>query len=118
MVFEITHNGLQNFFEKKSSLRDLVTLCPSGYVYYIDIDDNIDFKRFFQSDLDSIPTSYLPSEKSFYNERHYEKYADIMKRRLKEEVVRQKMPDYLISSNTAFLPKPHRRIEKVARIHK
>jgi len=82
MVFEVTNNGLKNFFGKKSRLLDLVKLSPSSHVYYIDIDDDINFKRFFRSGKDNIPTSYLPSEKSFYNERHYEKYADVMKRHL------------------------------------
>ncbi len=80
MVFKVTN--LKKFFSKKCNLQDLIKFCPSGFVYYIDIDDNIEFKKIFKSNIDNIPASYLPSEKSFYNERHYEKYAETLKRGL------------------------------------
>ena len=65
-----------SFFTVDITLRDLILKNDS--VLIIDIDDDINIVNCWEVNLNDIPTSYMPTEKSFFNNELYSDYASTL----------------------------------------
>ncbi len=75
MVYKTTVTLLRKFFEEGYTLRDLILNNPDGFVFFVDIDNNIDWKRAFKVKTDCIGEGYLPGNASFFEDNGFEPYA-------------------------------------------
>jgi len=73
LIFKINNDEIIDFFEKKINWLDLIR--RNSYVYFIDLDNEIEIRQIILCSTNSIPIEYLPSDNSFFKEKKYEKYA-------------------------------------------
>ncbi len=77
MVFKITDKDLNDFFKKRNTLLDVVR--HNAFVYFIDLEPNLNFKQIVLVANDHIPANYLPFEDSGFEEDGFEEYAKELK---------------------------------------
>jgi hypothetical protein len=80
MVFRVSLDELKFFFEGKRTLLELINQNP--FVYFIDLNNNLEKENLVICTINQIPSDYLPSENSFFKEKQYEKYAIELKNSL------------------------------------
>jgi hypothetical protein len=93
LVFKVSVENLKLFFETKCTLLQLVHGNP--FVYFVDLDTNQQQTNLILASTDNIPTDYLPSEKSFFKPKQYEKYAFELKEALFSALAPEKAPENL-----------------------
>ncbi len=98
LLFRIDNLLLKDFFLRKKSLRQLILNNRQGFVYLIDINENIEYTNKKILSINEIPIDYLPSINSFFDEFHYEEYAKILRKETfkNQSVTNQKEADNLI----------------------
>lgn len=84
LIFKVSIEKLNLFFEQKINLLQLIQHNP--FVYFIDLDNDLNQKNLFFCQKQHIPNDYLPSENSFFKEIQYERYALSLKEQLKESL--------------------------------
>ena len=84
LIFSVSIEKLHLFFEQKISLLQLIQQNP--FVYFIDLDNDLNQKNLFFCQKQNIPIDYLPSENSCFKEIQYERYALSLKAQLKESL--------------------------------
>jgi hypothetical protein len=89
MLFKTTTSLLDDFFHKELSTLDLINKNPDGLIYLIDIDDDIEYRRLYKLPVKKIPSEYLPSKDSFFNEYQFEDYAHQLRNYLSLHLLRQ-----------------------------
>ena len=80
LIFRVSLESLKSFFDKKCSLLQLINENP--FVYFIDLDNDLNQNNLAICSINKIPADYLPSENSFFKEKQYEKYAIELKENL------------------------------------
>lgn len=80
LIFSVSHEKLASFFQKKISLLDLIR--SNSFVYFLDLDEHLNEASAYVCPVARIPSDYLPSEQSFFEEEQYEAYADILRNSL------------------------------------
>ena len=80
LIFKVTVKDLISFFEKKLNLLQLIQV--NDFVYFIDLDANLNQVNSFICSTQKIPNDYLLSEKSYFKEKQYERYAFELKNKL------------------------------------
>ena len=83
IVFRVTIDGMMDFFEKKTTLRNLILNTPPNFVYFLELDNDLNTQSVTIASPKHIPSKYLPSESSFFSETHYEPYATTLFNQLK-----------------------------------
>ncbi len=83
LIFKVTAENLISFFEGNLALLHLIQ--KNQFVYFADFDTNINEVNAFICPTQRIPDDYLPSERSFFKESQYEKYALTLKNELQKE---------------------------------
>lgn len=83
LIFKVSVENLLIFFEGKLNLLDLIQ--KNQFVYFADFDGDINEINAFICPTQKIPEDYLPSERSFFKEKQYEKYALELKKTLQKE---------------------------------
>lgn len=73
LVFKVHGIAFEAFFNKKTTLLQMIAANP--FVYFIDLDNNLNEEKVFICSTNKIPSDYLPSENSFFDETQYEQYA-------------------------------------------
>jgi len=89
MVVKSNPNLLHLFFTKKINTKDLITNNPENFVYFIDINQLGDWEKIQLVANLNIPTTYYPSEDSYYIADHYEAYARELSTYLKHSFARK-----------------------------
>lgn len=84
LIFKVTAENLISFFEGNLTLLNLIQ--KNQFVYFLDLDTEISEVNAFVCPIQKIPDDYLPSERSFFKESQYEKYALTLKNELQKEV--------------------------------
>jgi len=84
LIFKVSIENLISFFEGNLTLLHLVQ--KNQFVYFLDLDTEISEVNAFVCPIQKIPDDYLPSERSFFKESQYEKYALTLKNELQKEV--------------------------------
>lgn len=82
LIFRVSLESLKSFFEKECSILQLINENP--FVYFIDLDNDLNQNNLVICSINKIPADYLPSENSFFKEKQYEKYAIELKENLLE----------------------------------
>lgn len=83
LIFKVTVENLTSFFEGDLTLLHLIQ--KNQFVYFVDFDTNINEVNAFICPIQKIPNDYLPSERSFFKESQYEKYALTLRNELQKE---------------------------------
>ncbi|WNY25919.1 DUF6575 domain-containing protein [Methanolapillus millepedarum] len=66
IVFQTTPSQIEEYLNKKISLRQFMFDCLEGIAYSIDIDNNIDYHNVFAFNINTILPEYLPTEDSYH----------------------------------------------------
>lgn len=82
LIFKVIKEDLVSFFEGNLTLLYLIQ--KNSFVYFVDLDTDITEVSAFICPTQKIPDDYLPSEKSFFKEKQYEKYALILRNELQQ----------------------------------
>ena len=80
LIFRISAENMGLFFGGEFNLLQLIKQNP--FVYFIDLDNELNQKNLFVCHSLNIPEDYLPSDNSFFKEIQYENYALILKEQL------------------------------------
>lgn len=72
-IFKVSIENLESFFAEKITLLQLIK--ENAFVYFVDVDTNLNQINAFVCPTAKIPNDYLPSENSFFKEKQYEAYA-------------------------------------------
>ena len=67
IIFRITQQNIKNYLLKKTTLFDLVVKPVDGFVYVINIDNELRFSNVKMIKPDKLPQSYIPKSDSFYD---------------------------------------------------
>ena len=81
LVFYVNESSLLDFLGKEKSLRELIF--NNSFVFFVDIDDDLDAQKIIISSTASIPSSYLPAHDAYFDEEQFENYA----LRLRKEII-------------------------------
>ena len=79
LVYKTNHDFLIQFFKQQITHQDLIRATVDGFVYLIDMDDDLDYKNIIITPIEELPTAYLPSIESYYDSENYEDYAAQLK---------------------------------------
>lgn len=90
LIFKVSERDLIIFFEKKINLLQLILKNP--FVYFLDVDDNIQPIHTSISQTTNIPSDYLPSKNSFFDIDEYESYAT----KLFQKIKQQQQEEYIL----------------------
>jgi hypothetical protein len=80
LTFKVSIKGLNDFFDKKTSLKELILEQPFSYI--IDLDNDINPSQITLVSVENIPKSYLPESDSYFDELDFEVYATIFQKQL------------------------------------
>jgi hypothetical protein len=83
LIFKVSVENLISFFEGNLTLLELIQ--KNQFVYFVDLDTEINEVNAFICPTGKVPDDYLPSERSFFKESQYEKYALTLKNELQKE---------------------------------
>lgn len=83
LLFEISQIELYDFFNEKKSLRNLIK-GSEEIIYFLDIDNEINFNKIILSSKSDIPNEYLPDRDSFYDDLLSTKYAKNLKNEIND----------------------------------
>jgi len=83
LIFGISTENLSFFFDEKLSLLALIQ--KTNFLFFVDLDTNLNTVNTFVCPTQKIPSDYLPSERSFFKESQYEQYAISLRNDLKQE---------------------------------
>lgn len=67
LVFRVSDKDLNSYLSKKLSLRDLVLKPSDGFLFSVDIDNQLQSKNIHIINPLDLPQSYIPSAESFYD---------------------------------------------------
>ncbi len=70
LLFYVPVENFNRYFNKKMSLKDLVFYRQKDFVYFIDIDGNIDYNNIIQIAIKEFPMEYAPRENSYFDEKY------------------------------------------------
>ena len=77
LIFPVTTEILRGFLFKEIPLRKIIL--NNAYVFFIDLNNDLEAEQYLIASSSEIPNSYLPSENSFYKEECYTDFANNFK---------------------------------------
>lgn len=66
LVLRVSLSSLQKYMAKELSLRELIDSPNDGYLYCVDVDDNINYHHVKLVQPADLPEAYLPAPDSYY----------------------------------------------------
>lgn len=66
LVLRVSLANLQKYIDKELSLRELIETPNDGYLYSVDIDNNINYHNIKLIQPSALPEEYLPGADSYY----------------------------------------------------
>lgn len=88
MFFRTNSTIIQKYLDRKISLRNVILSLDEQYVYFVEVDDDLNFVNSRIVTLPTVPQEYLPSENSFYCfEKHDYDCLDSISRELNSGVL-------------------------------
>ena len=73
LVFAVKKENLKHFLFQEVSLKQLINM--NAFVFFVDIDNDLNPTQYLVASLDDFPVSYLPTDNSFYKEGKYTELA-------------------------------------------
>ena len=101
-LFEVSKKGLQAFFFKKKSVRQLLLENPAHSVWLVDVDNDANWAHSQLMGVENLTSDLLPGEKSFFDEKHCEPYALQLREELRSKQ-RFEAPEF-VDAAAAFQP--------------
>lgn len=89
LVFQVNLSVLKKFLLQEISLKGILMQNP--FVFLVDLDNELNEKQILIAATNDLPTSYLPSEKSFFKEEIFTEFAT----EFKKTIAQNKMYDIL-----------------------
>ncbi|MGH1363896.1 MAG: DUF6575 domain-containing protein [Calditrichia bacterium] len=65
LILRVTSEKLYNYLRQKVTLLELVTSPADGFLYSVDIDENLVYRNIYMLTPENIPQSYLPEKDSY-----------------------------------------------------
>jgi hypothetical protein len=84
-IFKVELTSLKLFFEGKITLLQLIE--ENSFIFFKDIDNNLDSVGIYVCPISKIPQDYLPDNNSYFKEALYEKYALELREKINQEVI-------------------------------
>ena len=66
LVLRTDISSIQQYLDRKVNLRSLVMNPDDGFVFSVDIDDDMNYSNIKVVPIDELPEKYFPTEDSFY----------------------------------------------------
>jgi hypothetical protein len=85
MLYKTPTHLLRKFFEEGYTLRELILNNPDGFVFFVDINNDIDWKRACLVKVEDIEDGYLPGNASNFEDKGFEPYAYQLKSDLEHQ---------------------------------
>ena len=82
LVFKVSIEDLNAFFEKQISLRQIILDLP--FSYFLDLDNQLAPLSIVVVSTENIPKRYLPEEDSYFDAVEFEDYALTLQQKVKE----------------------------------
>lgn len=105
LVYKTNTASLIQFFNQQTNHQHLIRATVDGFVYLIDIDNDLVYKNITIVSVEQIPENYLPSAASYYDPENYEAYAAQLKIYLDlhwSRITKFNVPDKLSSISLAM----------------
>lgn len=67
LVFRVSKVILKRYITGKTTLRELILKPVEGFLYSLDIDNNLEIKNTYLIQPENLPDIYIPGEKSYYD---------------------------------------------------
>ncbi len=67
LIIRVNNMLIRNYLSRKVTLRELITKPIDGFLYFIDMDDDLDYSQVNLVYPDQLPISYVPHSDSFYS---------------------------------------------------
>jgi len=90
MVYKTTPSLLLGYFNGRLNSLDLILSNPDGFVYFIEMDNDLAHRRITLLKNQDIPGQYLPLPDSFYETETYEPYTEKLRAYLDLHFARQR----------------------------
>ena len=85
LVFKVSVKRLKAFFDKQTSIQQLILDQP--FSYFIDLDNRFEPINIALVATDRMPKSYLPDKDSYFDATDFESFALILQQELKERTL-------------------------------
>ncbi len=102
LLYKTNHELLRQFFTGTIGDLELALATPDKHVYFIDIDNDINWRNIVKVELADIPSEYLPEPTAFYEPGDFEPYAEKLHAYLDLHLARRPIP-YKIPESPALL---------------
>ncbi|HFA52150.1 MAG TPA: hypothetical protein ENJ95_24295 [Bacteroidetes bacterium] len=116
MLYKTNHELLHRFFNKQIGARQLILKTPDQFVHFIDIDNNIDWKRVIKVELNNLSEKNLPKPDAYYEKGDFEPYGEKLRMSLNEHFSRPiksyKAPEATIEIVAEPPPKSYKKKKK------
>ncbi len=66
LLFFVSKENLKRYFNAAMTLRELVFLNQKDFVYFIDIDSNVDYKNIIRKAVKDFPMKYALVKEAFF----------------------------------------------------
>ena len=106
LLSKTTLDLLHQYFQKRMNLREVILSNPDGFVYFVDIDNDIVWRRAYLVENSSIESESLPGENSYFGTTFYEEYAYQLKSSLESHFARQQKVYETIEPEAAHVMEP------------
>jgi hypothetical protein len=108
LVFAVKKENLRRFLFKEVSLKQLINL--NTFVFFVDINDDLNPTQYLIASLDDFPASYLPTDNSFYKEGKYTELAESVKSTILTDDNTVKSAINTLISEVGFLKKEQNKL--------
>lgn len=90
LLLQVSKEQASKHFSGKTSLLSLIKKTESGVVYFLDIDNDIEYKHIKYVEVGRIPDEYLPEKDSYFEMKYATPYARQLDSEIKEQLKAQK----------------------------
>ena len=106
MLFKVDNNLLHRFFQGQIDARQMVLQNPDGFVHFVDIDGDIEWKRTTRIPVHEIPEIYLPEKSVFYEKGYFGDYGNQLQKTVGERIKNSKKKYAQPAPPTALVSEP------------
>ena len=108
LVFAVKKENLRRFLFKEVSLKQLIYM--NTFVFFVDINDDLNPTQYLIASLDDFPAAYLPTENSFYKEGKYTELAESVKNSILTDDSNVKSAINTLINEVGFLKKEQNKL--------
>ena len=76
LLTEVSKENVGKYLSRNISLYELIISNDAGKVYFIDIDNDIEYRHIWRVAVENIPNDYLPAKDSYFERLYADDYSD------------------------------------------